>query len=127
MLKIKNISQKLPDGTFSEPYPLGADAKNVELENGINLEEKIASIDRLVDGKAPKNHASTERTYGVGDEEYFGHLKITDDYTKVKADSDTTAISQAGIVNMFNQYLINILQVFYICFFALSKNKYKKH
>lgn len=40
MSKIKKISNKLPNG-FSPPYPLGADALNVDMLSGNNLEEEF--------------------------------------------------------------------------------------
>ena len=114
MAKIKSIRQKIAEEQFSEAYPLGADAVNIDMRNGLNLEEKMSSVDRLIEGKSPINHASNGTGYGVGTDELYGHLKITDDFSKESAESDTTAISQKGIVNMFNQYLLNILKVFYI-------------
>ncbi len=41
MKKIKKMSQKLKNGTFSNPIPLGADAINIDMLNGNNLEEEI--------------------------------------------------------------------------------------
>lgn len=41
MKKIKKLSQKLQDGTFSSPLPLGADAFNIDMISGNNLEEEM--------------------------------------------------------------------------------------
>ena len=41
MEKIKKLSQKLSDGTFSSPLPLGADAQNIDMLSGNDLEEEF--------------------------------------------------------------------------------------
>lgn len=38
---IKKMSLRLPDGSFSDPYPFGAEGKNVEMLSGVNLEEEF--------------------------------------------------------------------------------------
>ncbi len=35
----------------------------------------------LMDGKAPKSHASTATTYGPGNASNYGHVKVSDNYT----------------------------------------------
>lgn len=35
----------------------------------------------LMDGKAPKSHASTATTYGAGNASNYGHVKVSDNYT----------------------------------------------
>lgn len=50
-----------------------------ELKVGIrNLQHSIDELETVVDGKAPKNHASTETTYGAGNATKYGHLKLSD-------------------------------------------------
>lgn len=41
MKRIKELSQRLQDGTFSTPFPLGANALNVDMLSGNNLEEEL--------------------------------------------------------------------------------------
>lgn len=41
MAKIKSLSQKLIDGTFSNPIPIGADAENIDCADGNNLEVRL--------------------------------------------------------------------------------------
>ncbi len=41
MKKIKKLSQRLQDGTFSPFFPIGADALNIDMLSGSNLEEEI--------------------------------------------------------------------------------------
>lgn len=46
--RIKKIKVKEQDGTFSDYIPIGADAENIDLENGNNLQEEINSIERRI-------------------------------------------------------------------------------
>ena len=39
----------------------------------------------IIDGKAPKSHASTATTYGVGNASRYGHVKLSDDYNTISA------------------------------------------
>ena len=41
MNRIKELSQRLQNGTFSAPFPLGADALNIDMLSGSNLEEEM--------------------------------------------------------------------------------------
>lgn len=41
MKRIKKLSQRLQNGTFSTPFPLGVDALNVDMLSGSNLEEEM--------------------------------------------------------------------------------------
>lgn len=41
MKRIKSLSQRLQNGTFSTPFPLGVDALNVDMLSGSNLEEEM--------------------------------------------------------------------------------------
>lgn len=41
MKRIKKLSQRLQNGTFSAPFPLGADALNIDMLSGSNLEEEM--------------------------------------------------------------------------------------
>jgi hypothetical protein len=116
--KIKSLKQKTNATTFSETIPIGVDAENVDFsENGkyvYNLVERMQNVQNQINNKSPKSHASKVSEYGLGDDEHYGHLKITDEYMKTVDDSSNTAISQNGVVNMFNKYLLSILKVFYI-------------
>lgn len=69
--KIKKISQKLKDGSFSELYPIGADGENIDLKNGKNLEEEVKSIEnnfpilkKSINGQ-PENININDLTPGV--------------------------------------------------------------
>ena len=41
MERIKELSQRLQNGTFSVPFPFGADALNIDMLSGSNLEEEM--------------------------------------------------------------------------------------
>lgn len=41
MKRIKELSQRLQNGTFSAPFPFGADALNIDMLSGSNLEEEM--------------------------------------------------------------------------------------
>jgi hypothetical protein len=99
MGKIKSISQKLVDGSFSKPYPIGVDAANVDMADGSTLEEEVKSLNNSISEKAPINHACKEDTYGIGTKIAYGHLKINDFYNQVAdEDASSTAVSMAAIV-----------------------------
>lgn len=112
MLKITKISVKQNDGTFSTPYEIGAKAENVDFNDGINLENKIKNLQKELDKKAIKNHASLSKDYGLGTESMYGHLKITNKYDELVTEPEQTAISQKGIKDLLdslNKYLKNFI------------------
>lgn len=49
------------------------------------------AVTSLNNDKADKNHASAKTDYGIGEEDKYGHLKITND--EYASDSDDTAVS----------------------------------
>lgn len=104
MAKIKTLSEKLSSGAFSAPYSIGADSKNIDFEDGKNLDEKILEINNNVESKAKKNHASATEEFGIGTENLFGHLKISSEYKKTLGDPESTAMSQ-GAIKKFIEYL----------------------
>ena len=48
-MKIKSLKKKISSDTFSEAYPIGADAVNVDLKKGTNVEEEITSINSSIE------------------------------------------------------------------------------
>ena len=42
---IRSARQKLANGSYSDPIPFGADAKNIKLINDYNLDEALGRID----------------------------------------------------------------------------------
>lgn len=47
--KIKEIKIREENGSYSDPIPLGADAKNIDMENGKNVEEIVDNLIADVD------------------------------------------------------------------------------
>lgn len=43
--KVKTIREKLANGTFSSPVPLGANGVNIDLASGHNLETALGTIE----------------------------------------------------------------------------------
>ncbi len=62
---------------------------------------------------AEKDHASTKQDYGVGTNEKYGHLRITDDYKTLGTDPTHTAVSVSAINQLLGniQNLLNMFQV----------------
>lgn len=114
MEKIKSLSQKLTDGSFSEAIPFGADAINIDLAEGKNLEEKIAEMDNKASGRAPTYHASSAEIYGLASDKEYGHVKITDTYTLLTNNGKGQALSQKAANEIYRNYLAKELQVFYV-------------
>lgn len=56
MQKIKKISFKIQDGTFSNPLNIGADAINVDMSNGNNVEKEISDFGELINTKVDKEN-----------------------------------------------------------------------
>lgn len=42
--KVKKLKYKQPNGTFSEPIPIGVDAANVDLADGKNVQEVLGNV-----------------------------------------------------------------------------------
>lgn len=50
MEKLKAIKVKQPDGLYSNEIPIGADAVNIDMANGTNLEQTLGNVNVLTDG-----------------------------------------------------------------------------
>ena len=55
MAKLKHIRVQQANGSYSAPIPIGADAVNVQMRNGNNLQETIGNIDSNNDGNITTN------------------------------------------------------------------------
>ena len=56
-----------------------------------------------IDKKADKNHASTINEYGLAEADYFGHVKLSDDYKTVLGDGTAVAVSQKATIDLYNE------------------------
>ncbi len=59
------------------------------------------SLTNLINGKAPTQHSSENRTYGVGTSSLFGHLKIKDTYNQSDTAADGVAASGKAIYDAY--------------------------
>lgn len=61
----------------------------------------MCRIEACVGTSAPKAHASSETTYGVGTADCYGHLKISDTYTSVLSACTGVAASQLAVACVY--------------------------
>ncbi len=102
MSNITKVRIKQTDGTYSEEYPIGVLAENVDMGNSTNLSTKISTMDTAIGGKAPTNHASANTTYGVATSGAYGHVKIVDNYMTVPQATGPFAASTQAVVNAYS-------------------------
>lgn len=90
---------KLSSATNSDSEALAATPKAVKsaydqattgVNNAATAKNRADEAYTLAEGKAPKAHASTDTTYGKGDADEYGHLKLSD------STADTTSGVDAG-------------------------------
>ena len=62
----------------------------------------MCKINACVATAAPKAHASSATTYGVGTADCYGHLKISDTYTEVLASCTGVAASQKAVACVYS-------------------------
>ena len=96
-VRIKSLAQKQNDGTFSESYPFGVDGENVDLAEGVDLETKINELEEDINSKAPINHASAETIYGIAENEVYGHVQLSSDYSNISEDEAVVLTQQAAV------------------------------
>lgn len=61
------------------------------------LDDFVQVIETALDSKAPKNHASTGTTYGVGDATNYGHLKLSDSVSSSNSTSNGCAATPKAV------------------------------
>jgi len=62
----------------------------------------MCKIEACVGTSAPKAHASSATTYGVGNADCYGHLKISDTYTSVLSACTGVAASQMAVACVYS-------------------------
>lgn len=55
---IKKIKIKKSDGTYSDYIPIGAEAKNIDMENNYSVQDNIGNIDIEKDGNIAEQLAA---------------------------------------------------------------------
>ena len=71
-----------------------------------------SAIQTQLNGKAPKSHASTATTYGIGTASNYGHIKLSDTYSsKVSsaAAANGVGVSQNALYNAYSNILTNVI------------------
>lgn len=78
--------------------------------DGLALSQRAGvTLKTMIDGRAPTDHSSALKGYGIGTGGLYGHLKITDTFTsKITTDPDSTALSQAGAFGLYSTLLDKI-------------------
>ena len=61
------------------------------------------SIRKLLNDKAPTNHASSATTYGVGDATNYGHLKLSDSTTSTSSTSSGIAATPRAVKTAYDK------------------------
>lgn len=78
----------------------------------------ITSIDRWqndIESKAPISHATSEKTYGSGSEENYGHVKLSDEYSTSVGDASSGVVpSQKALFDAYSSLNSNIGKLPYI-------------
>jgi len=100
----KNSELSTESGTAVTPKALD-DAYNsiIQTINDYDIDNKFTevtnSISALEAGKAEKNHASTETTYGIGTDSLYGHLKIAQEYVPTEYNPENGNITEQWIAS----------------------------
>ena len=75
----------------------------------------ITSIDRWqtdIESKAPISHATSEKTYGSGSEENYGHVKLSDEYSTSVGDASSGVVpSQKALFDAYSSLNSNISNI----------------
>lgn len=69
-----------------------ADASDIQL-----IQTDISNLTTEVNGKAPKSHAVSATTYGVGNASVYGHLKLSDSTTSTSTTTDGVAATPKAV------------------------------
>lgn len=81
-------------GQAPEYYAKAEDLGALEEELGGNVSDAISNLDK---NKAPNNHASADKTYGVGTEGTYGHVRLSDSVVSTLGVGEGTAATPAAV------------------------------
>ena len=87
-------------------YKTSNDGAVTVLENSLNefKEDTAETVQGITNAKAPNNHASPQKTYGLGNVTNYGHVKVSDTYsTQIGAAADGVAASQKALYDMYTK------------------------
>lgn len=57
----------------------------------------VSDLSSNIDSKAPTNHSSTATTYGIANKDYYGHVKLSDNYSGQTTDAEGVAASTYAV------------------------------
>ena len=72
----------------------------------------VSNLSSNIDSKAPTNHLSTNNIYGVANKDYYGHVKLSDNYSGQTVDAEGVAASTYAVnalaqrVPTFGDYVV---------------------
>ena len=78
----------------------------LEAINGI-IDEEI-ELYELLDSKAPKNHASESRAFGIGDSTVYGHLKLTDGLSLDLDETQGYAATPKAVQQFYDEFSLRL-------------------
>jgi hypothetical protein len=110
----KPLASDADDWALIENYgEYSADAKTVG-EEFASTNQAITTLNTNVNGKAPKSHASSGTTYGIGTASNYGHVKLSDTYSsKVSSGAAANGVgaSQNAVYNAYNALNTKVTKV----------------
>ena len=90
---------------LSDTYTSSVSGANAAGGVGASQNALYSAYDALNDAKAPKSHASTATTYGIGTASNYGHIKLSDTYASKTANAaaaNGVGASQNALYNAYN-------------------------
>lgn len=105
---LEEIRQMIEDAGIADVAEIKADVAQLKTDVGnINTEisEMNTDINNLENGKAPTNHRSQETTYGAGNLNNYGHVKL---YGQVDSDLNATggtAATPSAVKKAYNKVI----------------------
>lgn len=87
---------------------------NVKIADNLSTDDSDTALSakmgkELNESKAPKNHASNETTYGIGNKTNYGHVKLSDDYTSSSgAAMEGVGASSKAVNDAYNELNTNL-------------------
>lgn len=91
---------KKADEAISAAHATNA-TKTSQDKNGNDITETYATITAM-NNKAPTYHIAKDYTYGIGDEDYYGHIKLSDSYTANYNVEDGTAATPYAVSEVYD-------------------------
>lgn len=98
-------THQIPEAIKNPNVLVIRDNANNEVVNYDGSQKQELKITPLLAGAAKENHASPYKTYGVGDDENYGHLKLSDSINNGSSVSGGVAATPNAIRQIATHYL----------------------